>query len=121
MIKPNTSNGGGLRWVQETAASCQPDQVCWCDGSESEKELLLREALGRGIVLRLNEKKLPGCYYHRSTADVVARLQPLAAKGWILGQLPGITRQALDRLVVGVQFPRNENELLKVRGAMLAK
>jgi phosphoenolpyruvate carboxykinase (GTP) len=73
MIKANTSNPAVLGWVEEMAGLCQPDLVFWCDGSESEKESLLEEALARGILLRLNQKKLPGCYYHRSTADDVAR------------------------------------------------
>ena len=73
MIKPNTSNPAVILWVEEMTALCQPDQVFWCDGSESEKESLLEEALAKGILLRLNQKKLPGCYYHRSTVDDVAR------------------------------------------------
>jgi len=73
MTKPNTSNPAVIRWVEAMAALCQPDNIYWCDGSESEKESLLQEALSRGIQLRLNPKKLPGCYYHRSTPDDVAR------------------------------------------------
>jgi len=73
MIKPNTSNPAVVQWVEEMASLCQPDRVFWCDGSEEEKEALLEEALARGILLRLNQEKLPGCYYHRSTADDVAR------------------------------------------------
>jgi phosphoenolpyruvate carboxykinase (GTP) len=73
MIKPNTANLAVIRWVEEMAGLCQPDHVFWCDGSESEKELLLTEAVARGVLLRLNQKKLPGCYYHRSTPDDVAR------------------------------------------------
>jgi len=73
MTQPNTSNPAVIQWVEETAALCQPDKVFWCDGSESEKASLLEEAVARGILLRLNPKKLPGCYYHRSTMDDVAR------------------------------------------------
>jgi len=73
MIKANTSNSAVLRWVEEMAGLCRPDKVFWCDGSESEKESLLEEAVSRGILLRLNQKKLPGCYFHRSTPDDVAR------------------------------------------------
>ncbi len=73
MTKPNTSNPAVIRWVEEMAALCQPDKVFWCDGSESERASLLEEAVARGILLRLNQKKLPGCYYHRSTVDDVAR------------------------------------------------
>jgi phosphoenolpyruvate carboxykinase (GTP) len=73
MIKPNTSNSAVLRWVEEMAALCQPDKVFWCDGTESEKESLLEEAVSRGVLLRLNQEKLPGCHFHRSTPDDVAR------------------------------------------------
>jgi phosphoenolpyruvate carboxykinase (GTP) len=73
MTKPNTSNPAVIQWVADMAALCQPDKVVWCDGSESERASLLEEALARGILLRLIQKKLPGCYYHRSTIDDVAR------------------------------------------------
>ena len=73
MTKSNTTNPSVLRWVEEMAKLCQPDRIFWCDGSESEKKSLLDEAVARGILLRLNQKKLPGCYYHRSTLDDVAR------------------------------------------------
>ncbi|HEY3863330.1 MAG TPA: phosphoenolpyruvate carboxykinase (GTP) [Verrucomicrobiae bacterium] len=73
MTKPNTSSRAVLQWVRETAELCQPDNIFWCDGSESEKELLQEEAVAKGILLRLNENKLPGCFYHRSRPDDVAR------------------------------------------------
>src|SRR5580700_5221590 len=71
--KPNTSNPAVLQWVQEIVTLCEPDKVFWCNGSESEKETLLEDALERGVLIRLNQTKLPGCYYHRSTPDDVAR------------------------------------------------
>lgn len=55
------------------ARLCQPDRVFWCDGSEAEKNSLLDEAVARGILIRLNQDKLPGCYYHRSAVNDVAR------------------------------------------------
>jgi phosphoenolpyruvate carboxykinase (GTP) len=73
MDNPNTSNSGVRLWVDEMAKLCQPDRVFWCDGSEGEKETLLKEAVERGVLLKLNQEKLPGCYYHRSTVDDVAR------------------------------------------------
>jgi phosphoenolpyruvate carboxykinase (GTP) len=73
MTNPNTSNPTALGWVKDMAALCQPDRVFWCDGSEPEKESLVQEALAKGILVRLNPQKLPGCYYHRSTVDDVAR------------------------------------------------
>ena len=71
--KPNTANPAVIRWVDETAELCQPDQVFWCDGSEAEKKLLTEEAVARGVLIRLNQQKLPGCYYHRSNPSDVAR------------------------------------------------
>jgi phosphoenolpyruvate carboxykinase (GTP) len=73
MTKPKTSNPAVIQWVEQMAKLCQPDRVFWCDGSESEKNALLDEAVGRGILVRLNQKKLPGCYYHRSNVSDVAR------------------------------------------------
>ncbi len=62
-------------WVAKMASLCKPDRIVWCDGSESEKQQLTDEALRRGILLKLNQEKLPGCYYHRSDPDDVARVE----------------------------------------------
>ena len=56
-------------------ALCQPDCVFWCDGSETEKEALTAEAVAKGILIQLNQEKLPGCYYHRSNPNDVARVE----------------------------------------------
>ncbi|MBI4324174.1 MAG: phosphoenolpyruvate carboxykinase (GTP) [Chloroflexi bacterium] len=71
----NTNNPTVIRWVEEMAALCQPDCVFWCDGSEKEKEALTAEAVAKGILIQLNQKKLPGCYYHRSNPNDVARVE----------------------------------------------
>ncbi|MGA2556369.1 MAG: phosphoenolpyruvate carboxykinase (GTP) [Verrucomicrobiota bacterium] len=70
---PNTSNAGVIRWVDEMAQLCQPDQVFWCGGSAKEKEVLTAEAVAQGVLIRLNQQKLPGCYYHRSDPADVSR------------------------------------------------
>src|SRR5688572_4608302 len=69
----NTSNPAVLKWVRETAETCQPEKVFWCNGSEKEKELLTNEAVAQGVLIRLNQEKLPGCYLHRSNPNHVAR------------------------------------------------
>ncbi len=56
-------------------ALCQPDQVHWCDGSEAEKARLTEIAVKSGILIKLNQEKLPGCYYHRSNPNDVARVE----------------------------------------------
>lgn len=62
-------------WVKSMAELCQPDHVVWCDGSDAEKESLTTEAVEKGILIRLNQEKLPGCYYHRSHPNDVARVE----------------------------------------------
>jgi phosphoenolpyruvate carboxykinase (GTP) len=62
-------------WVEQIRQLCQPDRVFWCDGSEPEKEHLTREAIAQEVLLELNQKKLPGCYYHRSNPNDVARVE----------------------------------------------
>lgn len=64
-----------MDWVRDMAALCQPDHIHWCDGSEAEKQLLTAEAVRAGILLPLNQQKLPGCYYHRSNPNDVARVE----------------------------------------------
>jgi phosphoenolpyruvate carboxykinase (GTP) len=70
-----TSHAGVLEWVEEMAALCQPDAIYWCDGNEKEKEFLTQQAVDAGILIKLNQEKLPGCYYHRSNPNDVARVE----------------------------------------------
>ncbi len=65
------------RWVEEMARLCKPDHITWIDGSEEEKERLIQEAEETGEVVRLNQEKLPGCLYHRTAANDVARTEEL--------------------------------------------
>jgi phosphoenolpyruvate carboxykinase (GTP) len=71
----NTENPAVIGWVEEQAKLCRPDKIFWCDGSEAEKELLAAEAVAKGILVKLNQEKLPGCYYHRSHPNDVARVE----------------------------------------------
>ena len=71
----NTNSRAVLAWVQETANLCHPDQVFWCNGSEEEVAALTERAVAEGVLTRLNQQKLPGCYYHRSNPNDVARVE----------------------------------------------
>jgi phosphoenolpyruvate carboxykinase (GTP) len=73
--KCNAVNPVVLAWVEEQTKLCQPDQVFWCDGSEKEKDFLTAEAVDQGILIKLDQKKLPGCHYHRSNPNDVARVE----------------------------------------------
>ncbi len=59
------------------ARMCQPDRVVWIDGSEEEKDRLTQEAVSTGELTSLNQRKLPGCFYHRTAANDVARTEDL--------------------------------------------
>jgi phosphoenolpyruvate carboxykinase (GTP) len=71
----NTSNRHVIEWVNSMARLCQPDHLYWCGGSEEEKEWLTAKAVEEGVLIKLNQKKLPGCYYHRSNPNDVARAE----------------------------------------------
>ncbi|PAW79559.1 MAG: phosphoenolpyruvate carboxykinase (GTP) [Verrucomicrobia bacterium Tous-C9LFEB] len=72
---PNTKNQAVLSWVQEQAKLCQPDKIYWINGSDAEKDALTAQAVKEGILIKLNQDKLPGCYYHRSNPNDVARVE----------------------------------------------
>jgi phosphoenolpyruvate carboxykinase (GTP) len=65
------------RWVNEVAKHTTPDRVVWCDGSEAERQRLTEEAVQTGVLITLNQEKLPGCYLHRSHPNDVARSEHL--------------------------------------------
>jgi len=65
------------KWVDEMAAMCTPDEIIWIDGSKDQKEKLEKEATSTGEIIELNQKKLPGCFYHRTALNDVARTEGL--------------------------------------------
>jgi phosphoenolpyruvate carboxykinase (GTP) len=71
----NTTNPAVISWVEEMTKLCAPERVYWCNGSKTEAAALTAEAVDLGILIKLNQKKLPGCYYHRSNANDVARVE----------------------------------------------
>ena len=54
---------------------CQPARIHWVDGSQAEADLLYAEMVDKGTMQKLNEKLWPGCYYARSDASDVARVE----------------------------------------------
>ncbi len=70
-----TNNKTVLSWLDEMAAMCEPDKIVWIDGSEEQLEALRAEAVSTGEMIKLNQEKLPGCYYHRTAENDVARVE----------------------------------------------
>ncbi len=64
-------------WVEEMARMCQPDRIVWIDGSDEEKDELVQEAVQTGEIIVLDQKRHPGCLYHRTAANDVARTEEL--------------------------------------------
>lgn len=70
-----TTNKTLNAWLEEMKALVNPDQVVWIDGSEEQLEALRKEACETGEMIKLNQEKLPGCYYHRTSPNDVARVE----------------------------------------------
>jgi phosphoenolpyruvate carboxykinase (GTP) len=69
------TNQSVISWVEKMAAMTKPDQIVWIDGSEEEKSRLQAQAFASGEVIELDQNQLPGCIYHRTAINDVARVE----------------------------------------------
>ncbi len=60
-------------WVAECAAMTKPKEIVWIDGSEEQLDAIRALAVETGEMIKLNDEKLPGCYYYRTDPKDVAR------------------------------------------------
>ena len=72
---PLASNMHLLRWVDKMRALTRPAAVHWVDGSDEEYDALCALMVRSGTFTKLNEQLWPGCYYARSDANDVARVE----------------------------------------------
>jgi phosphoenolpyruvate carboxykinase (GTP) len=72
---PLSDNEHLLRWVTKMAQLTQPAAIHWVDGSQEEDRALKAEMVAGGTFIKLNEELWPGCYYARSDASDVARVE----------------------------------------------
>ncbi len=72
---PLSSNEHLQRWVEKMAELTEPAAIHWVDGSQEEYDYLCAEMVAGGTFIKLNEKLWPGCYYARSDANDVARVE----------------------------------------------
>ena len=75
-----TKNPNVLKWVDEMIALTKPENVVWIDGSKEQLDALTDEVCAlpegnRDKMYRLNQEKLPGCLYHRTLPNDVARVE----------------------------------------------
>jgi phosphoenolpyruvate carboxykinase (GTP) len=72
---PLSQNVHLLNWVEKMANLTKPDAIHWVDGSEEEDATLKGQMVESGTFTKLNEELWPGCYYARSDASDVARVE----------------------------------------------
>ncbi|NLA05839.1 MAG: phosphoenolpyruvate carboxykinase (GTP) [Firmicutes bacterium] len=72
-----TNNKTLLQWIDEAKQLCQPDRIVWIDGSEEQKKQLEAEGISTGELSAMDQKKWPGCIYHRTAVNDVARTEDL--------------------------------------------
>jgi phosphoenolpyruvate carboxykinase (GTP) len=72
---PLSQNIHLLNWVEKMANLTKPQAIHWVDGSEEEDETLKAQMVASGTFTKLNEELWPGCYYARSDASDVARVE----------------------------------------------
>ncbi len=70
-----TNNQNVLDFVKKYTELFQPDNVVWIDASKQQYKELVSEAIATGEIIKLNNKLLPGCLYHRTAKDDVARVE----------------------------------------------
>jgi phosphoenolpyruvate carboxykinase (GTP) len=74
--KPNI-NPSVQAWIDECTTLLKPERIVWCDGSLEERHRLFEQGVKDGVFIKLNQEKRPGCYYHRSNSNDVARTEHL--------------------------------------------
>ena len=57
------------------AELAKPASIHWVDGSDEENESLCNQMVASGTFTKLNETLWPNCYYARSDASDVARVE----------------------------------------------
>lgn len=62
-------------WIQEIVELCEPAQVYFCDGSQSEYDTLCNQMVETGTFIRLNPKLRPNSFLARSDPSDVARVE----------------------------------------------
>ena len=75
VAQPLSKNEHLLRWVKKMAELARPDAIHWVDGSQEENDALCAQMVSGGTFIKLNDKLWPGCYYARSDAGDVARVE----------------------------------------------
>ena len=71
----NIKNQYLVNWVSEIAALTKPAGIHFCDGSESENQILIDQMLASGTLTKLNQTLRPNSYLACSDPSDVARVE----------------------------------------------
>lgn len=73
--RSKTNNQALLKWLDKMVEMCNPEQVRWCDGSDSEWDELCALMISQGSMIQLNQEKRPNSFLVRSDPRDVARVE----------------------------------------------
>ncbi|EGC34952.1 hypothetical protein DICPUDRAFT_152772 [Dictyostelium purpureum] len=73
-LKKKTNNQKIIKWVEEQAKLCKPDNIYVCDGSEQEFTKFCNKMVDNGTLTKLNSKR-PNSFLARSDPNDVARVE----------------------------------------------
>jgi phosphoenolpyruvate carboxykinase (GTP) len=72
---PLSRNGHLLKWVEKMARLTLPAEIHWVVGSREEYDVMCEKMVETGRFIKLRDDLWPGCYYARSDASDVARVE----------------------------------------------
>jgi phosphoenolpyruvate carboxykinase (GTP) len=64
-----------IKWINELAEHCKPEQIRWCDGSQEEYDEMCNLLVNKGTFIRLNPEKRPNSFACFSDPSDVARVE----------------------------------------------